>query len=204
MLSPHKKFFMPHHHDDPLELLVAIAKVLKKLRIPHIVTGGIAVLMWGRPRFTADIDIVVELRESDAKGLEKALRMLGKAGYLDPDIMKEAIKTTGEFNYIDGDSGVKVDFWVLKNDVFDRERLKRKRVKTIQGEKIYFTSPEDLLLIKLKWHKASGSSKQWEDVISIIKISGKNLEWNYLSNMGATLKVGDLLKKAKVEALRAQ
>ncbi len=46
---------------DPRQLLVSITKTLKYLNIPYLVTGGIAVLVWGRPRFTADIDIVVEL-----------------------------------------------------------------------------------------------------------------------------------------------
>lgn len=59
---------------DPRTLLVAIVKILKKLKIPYMITGGIAVLLWGRPRFTADIDIVVELYEKDIEALRKALR----------------------------------------------------------------------------------------------------------------------------------
>jgi hypothetical protein len=44
--------------EGPRELLIEIAKILDKLKIPYLVTGGIAVLIWGRPRFTADIDII--------------------------------------------------------------------------------------------------------------------------------------------------
>lgn len=43
---------------DPRKLLIKIAKILKELKIPYLVTGGVAVLIWGRPRFTADIDIL--------------------------------------------------------------------------------------------------------------------------------------------------
>jgi len=37
--------------EDPKNLLVNIAKILKELKIPYIITGGMAVLVWGRPRF---------------------------------------------------------------------------------------------------------------------------------------------------------
>ena len=40
-------------------LLIKIADTLKDLKVPYIITGGMAVSVWGRPRYTADIDIVV-------------------------------------------------------------------------------------------------------------------------------------------------
>jgi len=49
--------------EDQRELLVKIAKILDKLKIPYLVTGGIGVLIWGKSRFTADIDIVIHLQE---------------------------------------------------------------------------------------------------------------------------------------------
>ena len=42
---------------DPKRLLIQVAKILERLNIPYFITGGIAVFVWGRPRFTADIDI---------------------------------------------------------------------------------------------------------------------------------------------------
>lgn len=181
---------------DPRRLLVNIVKILKRLKIPYIVTGGIAVLVWGRPRFTADIDIIIELTEKHASDLEVALMAMGKAGYIDRDSIVEALASQGEFNYIDGNTGVKVDFWILKGkDPFDESRLKRKKSLLVLGNKIYFTSPEDLLLIKLKWHKKSGSSKQMEDAESILQISGKKLDMKYIKKWAAILNVSDILRK---------
>jgi len=48
--------------EDPRHLLVNIAKILERLKIPYMVTGGMAVFIWGRPRFTADIDMVIEFK----------------------------------------------------------------------------------------------------------------------------------------------
>lgn len=178
---------------DPRELLGALAKILRKLKIPYIVTGGIAVLVWGRPRYTADIDIVIELEKNRAEAFREALLSLGKAGHLDYDVMMEALASEGEFNFIHGESGVKVDFWVLKkHDDFDTARLKRKKVKIILGEKINFISPEDLILVKLKWHKESGSARQLEDVESILKISGEKLDIKYLKTWTTQFDVDEI------------
>ncbi|MCX6724089.1 MAG: hypothetical protein NT155_02865 [Candidatus Staskawiczbacteria bacterium] len=54
---------------NPEELLAEIAKILKDLKISYAITGGFAVSVWGRPRYTADIDIVVELIEKNIKPL---------------------------------------------------------------------------------------------------------------------------------------
>jgi hypothetical protein len=159
-----------------------------------MVTGGIAVLMWGRIRFTADIDIILGLRREDAGVLENALRKLGEVGYIDQETMLQAIDNIGEFNFIDGESGVKVDFWILKkNDPFDMSRLRRRKGCSIEGQKVYFISPEDLILSKLQWYEKSNSSRHLEDIESIFKISGEKLDKTYLKKWAKKLKYLHLL-----------
>ena len=182
-------------HADPRHLLVHIAKILEQLHIPYIVTGGIAVLVWGRPRFTADIDIVSGLKMSEVPKLEKVLKKLSDTGYVDRLAMEKALTEEGEFNFIDGESGVKIDFWILKKEKFDLSRIKRKVEKKILGQRVFFTSPEDLILIKLQWYKKSASSRQLEDVESILKISGKQLDTPYLKAWAKALKVESILNK---------
>lgn len=179
---------------DPRHLLVKISRLLKRLKIPYLVTGGIAVLVWGRPRFTADIDIVVEFEEKDIEKLRQGLLKIGKSGYADADSMREALARESEFNFIDGETGVKVDFWFLKKkDPFDASRFKRRIAKKILGEKIYFTTAEDLILIKALWYKISPMSRQLEDIESILKISAKNLDMKYLRKWAEKLDLSAIL-----------
>lgn len=180
---------------DPRHLLVKIAKILGQLKIPYIVTGGIAVLIWGRPRFTADIDIVIKLQQEKIDELEKALLELGRTGYVDKETIKQALERRGEFNFIDGETGMKVDFWIEKGTELDRLRFKRKKAKIIKGQQIYFISPEDLILTKLQWYQKSQSTRHLEDVESIIKISGKKLNMKYLRNWAKKLGVSKILNK---------
>ncbi len=180
---------------DPRHLLVKIAKILDELGIPYLITGGIAVLVWGRPRFTADVDVVVELRLEDLGKLAGKLKEL--EGYVDESELRRALEREDEFNFIDANSGIKVDFWILKSDAFDRSRLDRRQRKEFLGYKIAITSPEDLILIKLQWYKNSGSSRHLEDVESIIAISGDKLDFNYLEEWVGRLRLTEEFNQLK-------
>ena len=181
---------------DPRKLLVEIASILDKNKIPYLITGGMAVFVWGRPRFTADIDLVIELSVDKLDVLEKALKSLDKAGYIDGDVMREALTRHGEFNFIDGNTGMKVDFWVSTGDAFDRSRVKRRVVKNIIGHNVYFSTPEDLILSKLRWWRDTGSSRHKEDIASIVSISGDVLDQGYLNIWAGKLGYKDLLDEA--------
>ncbi len=98
------------------KLLIKIAKILSDLEIKYFVTGGFAVSVWGRPRATFDIDIIVKLIEPHAVPLAKALKEISKAGYADENMIKDAIRHNGEFNFIDPNSGLKIDFWVTEEE----------------------------------------------------------------------------------------
>lgn len=178
---------------DPRHLLIKIAQILERLDIPYIITGGMAVFVWGRPRYTADIDTGIELKAEKVERLVEELMKLGETGYVDAEAIKDALRTQGEFNFIDSTTGMKVDFWILKEEAFDQSRLQRRVAKEVLGEKVYFSSPEDLILIKLLWAKDSSSSRQLEDVESILAISKGEIDMDYLNQWAKKLGVQDIL-----------
>lgn len=164
---------------DPRHLLVNVADVLSKFGIPYFVTGGMAVFVWGRPRFTADIDMAIRLRREDIDPLAEALRALSGGSYIDTNVMQDALLRRGEFNFIDGRTGMKVDFWILGDGLYENAQLQRRRKRTILHRQVYFCSPEDLILSKLLWYKKSESSRQHEDIESILHMQ-KKLNRTYL------------------------
>ena len=177
------------------KLLVQIASILERFDIEYLVTGGFAVSVWGRPRATFDIDIVIKLGEPKVALLAKALRKISEDGYIDEDTAKDAIHHEGEFNFIDSQSGLKVDFWIAKKKGHAILEFKRKKTEKINGQKVYFVSPEDLILSKLEWHQQSQSSRHLEDVESILKISGDKLDKAYLKQWAERLAVLEALDK---------
>ena len=180
------------------DLLKKIAGILHTLDIPYIITGGIAVVVWGRPRFTADIDIVVELIPQKLDALAAALLKIEKDVYLDKDMMRHALDRKGEFNFIHPASGLKVDFWMLKDEPFDRARMRRRVKKKIAGSTIFLTSPEDLILMKMLWYQESQSTRQLEDIASVLRIQ-KKLDWRYLRAWAARQNTMELLNELRVK-----
>jgi hypothetical protein len=51
------------------DLLRRVVETLERLRLPYLVTGSIATILYGEPRFTNDLDVVVQL-PSEAAGLQ--------------------------------------------------------------------------------------------------------------------------------------
>ncbi|MFQ6058146.1 MAG: hypothetical protein ACE5MB_04600 [Anaerolineae bacterium] len=45
-----------------LDFFEYVVTVLEQLGIPYMVVGGFAAIVHGEPRFTADVDIVVDMR----------------------------------------------------------------------------------------------------------------------------------------------
>lgn len=177
---------------DPQHLLVRVVKILNQLKIPYLVTGGVAIYVWGRPRFTADIDLVVELKKEKVNQL---VQILIKEGYIDQNAVNDALKYHSEFNFIDQATGIKVDFWILKDEDFDKSRLKRRVAKKILNQKVYFTSPEDLILMKLLWHKESQSTRQLEDIQSVMEFSKDQLDFAYLKKWAKKLNTLGVLEE---------
>lgn len=177
------------------DLLTKIAGMCDKLRIPYVITGGIAVSVWGRPRFTADIDIVVELMPKNVDLLAKQLFEIDKDVYISQEAMHEALARKGEFNFIDPNSQLKVDFWVVK-DSFNKQEIKRAITKKIDGKKVNFVSPEDLILSKLLWFQDSQSTRQLEDIKSVLAITNVDLRYikSWAKKQGTIEILNDLLK----------
>lgn len=177
------------------ELLAKTAAVLEKLKIPYIVTGGAAVAMWGKPRFTADIDIAVELQEGHIVPLARELRsVLGDTAYIDEEMMRTEQARSGEFNVIHPESGLKVDFFPRARSAFEEQRFARAAVKRIGGQAVRFISPEDLILIKLLWYKESASTRHLEDAQSIVAVQNEALDREYLQQWAARLGITDLVE----------
>ncbi len=177
-----------------LAILKKIAGILEKTGIDYCVTGGLAVSVWGRTRSTLDIDIVIKLQAEKVTELAIRLKQLSKAGYLDEVLAVSAASHGGEFNFIHPESGLKIDFWVIKkSDAIGKEELKRRKLKKIDDQKIYFISPEDLILSKLRWYKEGGSDRHLEDIKSVLKLAKVDLKYLKLqANKQLTL---DILSK---------
>lgn len=186
----------------PLEVLEAVARVLRRSGIRYFVGGSVASSTYGVPRSTLDIDLVAELRTHHAAIL--AAELAGDF-YVDEAMVRDAIATRRPFNIIHRESMYKVDIFVLQDDAWSLEEMNRARTETIEGQDgpigIPFASPEDILLHKLVWYKLGdeASDRQWGDIAGLMKVHGPRLDDAYLDRWAPYLAVERLLARARTE-----
>lgn len=65
--TPRRSVLWYQAMSEQLEFLKDIARRLDSARIPYMVTGSLALVLYARPRMTRDVDLVIECREPDAE-----------------------------------------------------------------------------------------------------------------------------------------
>ncbi|HEX7588999.1 MAG TPA: hypothetical protein VF478_11840 [Anaerolineae bacterium] len=174
------------------ELLLRTVAILENLKIPYMVTGSFAVNFYGIPRTTHDIDLVVQIRASDA---EQLAHQFPKDFYADAQMMRQAVEQQFMFNVIDPASGLKIDFWILKRDAYDTERFRRRCKQMIFGREILMPSPEDVILSKLTWYKEAQTDKHLNDARGVWELQKGMLDRTYLNLWAERLSVRNWLEQ---------
>lgn len=154
-----------------IEVIKKIVKDLEKLKISYLISGGFAVNVWGRIRTTHDLDVIVAVGLRDIKMLKKVFN--SDNFYFPSEAAEQALLAKTTFNIIHHETGLKIDFWILKDDIFSKSQMRRRVKAKFFDQPIYFISPEDLILIKLKWFKDSESDRHFFDALSIYQTQEK-------------------------------
>ncbi len=110
---------------EPSELLRFVVSALERLGIRYFVTGSTVTIFYGEPRFTNDIDIVVDL---SASTVEEFCRQFPEEDfYVSSDAARDAVYRHSMFNIIQPRSGLKVDVIVPAPSEFNQMRFGRVR-----------------------------------------------------------------------------
>lgn len=162
---------------DPGQLLKCI-RLIEKIPLEYMVSGSIAAILYGKPRLTHDMDVVVSFPQTS---IQKFVQIFDtKEFYCPPsEVLEEEIKRgdDGQFNIIDQTTGFKIDVYPFKSDpliVWGFER--RKKIELLEDEAIWVAPPEYVILKKLAYYKEGGSDKHLEDIRSILEVSREDVD----------------------------
>jgi hypothetical protein len=175
--------------NEQLEFLKIIGTRLASVNIPYMLTGSLAMAMYAEPRMTRDIDIVIEYQPADS---DRLARLFQDISYVDKSMIEEAARQESTFSILHNEWIIKADFIARKSGTYRELEFSRRRDIEVEGVNIWVVSPEDLVLSKLDWAKASSSELQMRDVHSIVT-SVHNLDWEYLRKWSRQLGLAQLL-----------
>ena len=160
-------------------------------------TGGLVSSLYGEPRFTQDIDIVLRLAPG-SPDLEPLLDRLSADFTLDKDVARDAVRRGSIFQALDSDTLLKIDFHVGEAIAgeLDRSRVN----ELLPGLAVPIVTKEDAILSKLLWIR-KGSHKSRQDVIAMLS-RPEPIDNLYLEEQAGRLSVVDLLTELRAVSVQ--
>ena len=154
------------------EQLEKLALSLKKRDIDYMLIGGQAVLLYGEPRLTKDIDVTIGLGPENISVVLEIVNELG---------LKVLVDSPGEFVVrtmvlpcMEPVTGIRIEF-IFSISSYEKQALKRVKHVPIGKANVHFVSIEDLIIHKI----IAGRPRDIEDVKAVIN-KNKNLDAKYI------------------------
>ena len=154
------------------KLLTKIAKVLDARNIPYMIIGGQAILLYGEPRLTRDIDITLGIKPDKLNLLLPVLDEVGLSTLIED--VSGFVKSTMVLPTKEPKSGIRVDF-IFSFTPYERRAIKDAKKIKIGHTYVRFASLEDTIIHKI----FAGRPRDMEDVKSIL-LKNPNIDVQYI------------------------
>ena len=160
------------------EFLHRVTTVLDANGVPYMLTGSLASSMYGIPRATNDVDLVILPTREQLLAVVQLFQRVGLTVTSEEAVT--ALRTKAQFNVIDFPRGLKADLIVRKDRDFSVTEFDRRQTHEVEGTRLTIATPEDVLLAKLEWARMGDSERQMVDAAGIITMQGAALDLSYI------------------------
>ncbi len=164
-----------------LELFLLFCRKLRQLDINYMVSGSVASILYGEPRLTHDIDIVILLDQFDAIAFSQAFPL--KDFYCPPPeilTIESRRRQRGHFNLIHHDTGFKADIYIAPDDAFYYWAFQHTSNIPLGEETIRVAPAEYVIVSKLSYYREGRSEKHLADIRGILEHSEGTLDWKVI------------------------
>jgi hypothetical protein len=167
-----------------LNLFALYIDILGKYQIPYFVTGSVASIVYGDPRVTHDIDLVINLNNVNIDIFLKAFP--SEQFYCPPEevIRIEMNRSArGHFNLIHHETGFKADIYLAGNSELQLWAMQNSKKIDFAGSKINIAPPEYVIVKKLEFYKEGNVQKHLSDIKSMLIISSDLIDFGLLHKL---------------------
>ncbi len=143
------------------KIICSISVELERQNIPYMLIGGQAVLLYGEPRLTRDIDITLGV---DVDKLQNIISIVGNLALkILPENTENFVRETMVLPVIHEATGIRIDF-IFSLSPYERQAIaKAKKVRMLDRD-VCFASPEDVIIHKI----VAGRPRDMEDIRGIL------------------------------------
>ncbi len=180
------------------DLVGLLVRPLEEAGLSYMVTGGVAAVIYGDPRFTRDVDVVLELSREEIPGLLSAFDP--EDYYVPPgETLSEEVARSdgGHFNLIHRDTALRADVYLAGDDPFHAWALERRVTLDVTGGPMRVAPLEYVVVRKLEYFKASASDRHLRDVAMMLRFSGDEADEDALEEWARRQEVAHLLEEAR-------
>ena len=173
---------MPDLADLP-GLASRLSAALTAAKVPHAVSGAIAMAAHGFVRATMDIDVLVVVPSLRLPEVFAIVRTFGFAG--EDRALIEGLRARAVAELRSGSASVEIIVPVLP---YHHEVLRRSVVLGSEGKRVPFVTAEDLVVLKVLWLRA----KDRADVRALLAARSGTMDLAYIRRtLGELLPAGD-------------
>lgn len=186
--------------DDPLTHVLSLTlQAIENAGVAYAIAGSFAAGMFGEP--IADLTINIILRATPQQAVAVG-QSLAPRFYTPEDRLAVAARRGDMMNVIDVATSLKLDLSFVRDDAFLQTVLLRSGEREFgsSGRSFRFVTPEDIILMKLEWRKDTKSQKQWDNVLSVMRVQRNRLDWKYMYDQAEALGVTEVLIRMRDEA----
>jgi predicted nucleotidyltransferase len=157
------------------DLLRHAVDVMDGLGVKYLVVGSFASIAYGEARFTQDIDIIAAFAPKHVVGLLAAFP--SPEFYLSESAVRDAIRTSFQFNVIHPASGNKIDFMMPRTDAWAKAQRSRGRaVRLLPDRDVMTAAPEDVIIGKMWYYSEGGGDRHLRDIAGILRVTGDGVD----------------------------
>jgi predicted nucleotidyltransferase len=156
------------------KLIKKTARHLDRQKIPYMIIGGQAVLLYGRPRLTRDIDITLGVDTDKFESIEGVCKKLKLRILVENP--KDFARDTKVLPAEDPDSKVRIDF-IFSFTPYEEQAIKNAKQVLIDDYPVKFASCEDIIIHKM----VAGRAIDEEDVKSILAKNKNAIDFEYVN-----------------------
>lgn len=160
------------------DLLAPFLEPLERLGLPYCVTGSVAASVYGEPRLTADVDVVLLLKAQDIAALRLAFPDETYDVPPDETLRQQVSRSSrGMFNLIHHDSQFKADIYLAASDPLHAWALAHRRRVDLDNGSMWLAPPEYVIVRKLEYLREGGQDKHVRDVRFMLAATPVDLAW---------------------------